>query len=385
MAVKERIDIVVPEGELSLNDERRVRLRRARGFDPTDRVPVALNVCQWVALAARGVSPGEYVRSPRDNLRQQLLNHKWRVENVRDDSPIPTTSITIVPDLGCLRGCEFEMEVTWPEDQPPKCTHPLTDPRQMDSLEVPDPAGGLNATKEEWRKEMLGALDGFDVRLNGERLAVEVGLGSFGGPIPSAFALCGSNLFLWMMTDPRRVHRLMDVVARSHVRVTRHFDELLGRPAEHPLGMGADSAELVGPEAFREFVVPYYLKVWESYPGPRGLHMCGKTDHLLEILRDELRIDSFDGFGFGVDRDNLAEAMAGRVVLTGGPSPMLVQSGPPEAIVEACVSDIRKLGARGGFILSCGGGAAPHTPPEHFSSMVEASRRAAARATPSCG
>ncbi len=226
-------------------------------------------------------------------------------------------------------------------------------------------------------KPVHDAAGNLDVRINGQPLSLEIGLGNFGGPVPSAFALCGSNLFLWMMSEPERIHRLMDITARSHINVTRYFDDQMGRPLSHPLMMGADTAELVSPDQYREFVVPYYLKVWEAYPGPRGLHMCGKTDHLLGILRDELEIDSFDGFGFGVDRRALAETMAGRVVLTGGPSPMLVQSGPVDAIIDACVSDVRKLGGEGGFILSCGGDAAPHTPPEHFDAMAEASRRAA--------
>ena len=148
----QRIDITVPEAELALNDEKAERLRRAHAFRPVDRVPVTVNANQWVGLAARGVSAGEYVRSPRDNLRQQVLNLKWRIENICDDSPVPTGKVTFSPDLGCLRGNEFPMEITWPEDQPPKCSHPLTEAGELDSLDVPDPAGGLNARKIEWRE-----------------------------------------------------------------------------------------------------------------------------------------------------------------------------------------------------------------------------------------
>ena len=106
--------------------------------------------------------------------------------------------------------------------------------------------------------------------------------------------------------------------------------------------------------------------------------MCGNTDHLIEVLRDDIGMTTFAGFGFGVDRDRLAGEMAGRVVLVGGPSPMLVQSGPVDEIMAACAVDIDKLGRRGGFIMTCGGDAAPHTPPEHFNAMVEASKLSAA-------
>ncbi len=112
----ERIDIVVDPAELSGNDEKRERLRRTRSFEPTDRVPVVINTNQWTALAGRERRFADYIRSSADNLREQILNAKWRVEQVKDDQPIPTEGLRFQPDLGCLRGVEFDMEITWPDD-----------------------------------------------------------------------------------------------------------------------------------------------------------------------------------------------------------------------------------------------------------------------------
>jgi len=375
MSQKERIDIVVPEAELERNDEKQERLKKTQAFERTDRVPVIIGPSQWVGLEARGKTAGDFVRGPVDNLREQILSKKWRIETIRDDQPIPTESLTFEPDLGCLRGVEFDMEIVWPDDQPPKCTHPLTAPEQIDSLDVPDPAGGLNAKRIEWYTAMRDAVDDFDVRLNGQPLAVNITLGQPGGPIPSAFALAGSNLFLWMMMEPERVHRLMEIVTDSFIRCTAFFDEMMGRDPKHPLGMGCDTGEMLSPELFVEFVVPYYLRVWREYEGPRGFHNCGKNEHLLDSIRDDLGINSHNGFGFCVDPELLAEKMAGRVVLSGGPDPVLVKSGPIEAIIEECVRYIRIVGTRGGYIFSTGGGIAPGTPLEHIHAMVEASRQ----------
>ncbi|KPK47988.1 MAG: hypothetical protein AMK72_07670 [Planctomycetes bacterium SM23_25] len=102
--MRERIDIVVPEAALAANHTKAERLRKTHAFEPTDRTPVVADIQQMTALGARACRFGRYVRSPRDNLREQILNHKWRIENVRDDQPIPTERLTIVPDLGCLRG-----------------------------------------------------------------------------------------------------------------------------------------------------------------------------------------------------------------------------------------------------------------------------------------
>ena len=373
--MRERIDIIVPEGELALNDERRERLDRTHAFQPTDRVPVVVSPNQWVILHARGKRPGDLVRSPVDNLREQILNEKWRIENVHDDRPVPTESLSFGPDLGCLRGVEFPMKITWPDDQPPKCEHPLKEPEQIDALEVPDPAGGLNATYIEWHRVMSEAAAEMDVRLNGEPLEIRVTLGRGGGPIPSAFALAGANLFLWMATDPDRVHRLMDIVTESHIRCIRFFDELMGRDPVHPQGMGADAAEMMSVAMFREFVVPYYLRVWERYPGPRALHNCGKNEHLLASFRDDLGITNYNAFGFSVDPEVIARELGGRVVMDGGPDPMLVKTGPREEIIAVCERYIRVLGTRGGYTLSDGTSTADATPVEHLHAMVEASKR----------
>ena len=133
---------------------------------------------------------------------------------------------------------------------------------------------------------------------------------------------------------------------------------------------------MLGPEAFREFVVPYYLDIWRAYPRPRTFHMCGKIDHLLDLLRDEMQIDHLAGFGFPVDRQVLAEKLSGRVVLSGGPHPVLIRDGPAERIVAECEDYIRTVGRRGGYILCGGCGSVPGTPVEHYGRMVEASKRA---------
>ncbi|MFW6039344.1 MAG: uroporphyrinogen decarboxylase family protein [bacterium] len=374
---RERIDIHVCEQRLAMNEERRARLEAVRRFEPVDHVPVQANVNQWYVLDQRGVSAGQYVSCPRENLRQQLLNHKWRLEQFDEDLPIPADVVTITPDLGCLRGTEFEMEVIWQEGQPPKCEHPLQAPEQVDALSVPDPAGGVNRIRLDWYRRMRDLAEEFNVRLNGERLEVRVSIGQPGGPIPAAYALAGDNLLLWLSVEPERAAKLLSITAESHINCIGYFDELCGRPTRHAVGMGCDIGEMLGPTMFRQFVVPAYERVWQAYPGRRSLHMCGDINHLFEALRDDLRIDELNGFGFPVDPAKMAEAWSGRVVMIGGPSPMLVKAGPSQRIVEESHRYIDCLNRRGGYILSLGGGAAVGTPVEHLRAMINAPRAVA--------
>lgn len=374
--MRERIDIVVPEAKLELNSAKRERLARTYRRETTDRVPVVVEPQLLACLHGRGARFGEMSAGPRNHLRGLILNHKWRIENVPDDLPIETECLTLEQDLGALRGAEFPMQIVFQEDDPPKTTHLLHEPEEIDRLAGPDPAGGYNRTRVEWFRAMAEMEGDFDVRLNGAPLPVHVTITHPGGPIPSAFALCGSNLFLWMATDPDRVTRLMGIVTESHLRCIAYIDAVSGADPHHPVSLGADAAELISPAAFREFVVPYYRRIWDAYPGPRDLHMCGKIDHLLEILRDDLQIDALNGFGFPTSRRRLGQTLAGRVLMRGGPHPLLIHDGPVDRILDECNDYITTVGARGGYILSDGFGLMPGTPPEHILAMIEASRRA---------
>jgi hypothetical protein len=377
--MKERIDIVVDEAVLAENEVKRRRLAQTYRLEATDRVPVVVDATFWTVLAARGVAFEEYARSPRHHLLHQILNFKWRVEHIRDDMPVETEKITFFPDFGALRGTEFPVEIEWQADQPAKSKHLLTEPEQIDHLTMPDPDGGLNAKKIEFYRGMRAALDDFDVRLNGQSLTVDVTLFQQGGSIPSAFALCGANLFLWMKTDPDRVHHLLDLVTNSHLNCIAFFDTLTGTDPDHFIWVGADAADMLSARSFREFVVPYYNRLWAHYPPPRIFHMCGRINHLLEVIRDELRVDRLDGFGFPVDRQLLEKHWAGRLVMRGGPHPMLIHAGPSEAIVRECEAYIRTAGCKGGYILAEGFGLMPGTPPEHIAAMVQASKNCAGR------
>src|SRR5512140_1207011 len=137
--MKQRIDIVVPDSVLAENGVRKERLARTYAMQPTDRTPVVVEATFWGALWARGVRFEEFMRSPRHHLLHQILNYKWRCEQIHDDLSIETEKLVSQPDFGALRGNEFPIEVEWQPDQPAKSIHLLTEPEQIDSLGLPDP------------------------------------------------------------------------------------------------------------------------------------------------------------------------------------------------------------------------------------------------------
>jgi hypothetical protein len=373
--MKERIDIVVADSVLEENGATKVRYDKTLRFEPTDRAPVFAGFYMRSLLEGSGGKFSDLRKNPHEHLRTMIFSRKWRIENVRDDWPIDTKSLIIEPNFGAIRGVEFPIEIIWHGEDTPKSSHPLKEVEDIDKLEIPSPDCGLNAKRIEYYKGMLELVDEFDIRLNGEPLQLKVDLNHPGGPIPSAYALCGSNLFLWMLLDPERVHRLMDITTRSHLQVIEYFDELTGREPGHWVWAGCDTGEMISSDMFSEFVVPYYLKIWEKQGRPRMFHMCGKIDHLLDIILDDLEIDILEHFGFPTDRKLLGEKYSGRVVMRGGPHPALIKDGPVEKIIPECEDYIRTLGRKGGFILAEGATIVPGTPLNHIDAMVEASKR----------
>ena len=372
---KERIDVIVPMDVLDQNAEKATRLEKTHRFEATDRAPVVVDEQIWALLDGSGQTFSTFTDNPRAQLRSHLLNFKWRSENIHDDLPIETQTLVVQPHFGSIRGTEFPINVHWMGDDPPKSEHLITSVEQMDALVVPEPDGGMNAMIIEWYQAMRDMAGDFDLRLNGEPIEIEVTVNHPGGPIPSAFALCGPNLFLWMAIDPERVHKLMEVVTKSHQQCIQYFDELVGRDSDHPIWLGCDTGEMISGKMFREFVVPYYVKIWEQYPRPRVFHMCGNINHLLDIIRDEMEINYMDGFGFPVQPDKLQMAWSGRVVMRGGPHPALIHDGPEEAIRAECEHYLRTVGSQGGYVLSEGNGIMPKTPYQHIEAMLEASKQ----------
>jgi hypothetical protein len=365
------IPIQCPPPRLEKNEENRQRLTACRRFEPTDRVPVLFSISTRYVFQERGQELGDFYENPRTQLEQQLLNQKWLIEHAIDDRIIDTTAITVAPTLSTLRGGYYDVQIKWFNDGSAAAIPILHRPEDIDALEVPGVDNGPYGRMVAWYHEMAEMAAEYEVTLNGEPLEVRVTVGSGGGPIPDAYALAGENLFMWMLSDPGRVHRLMDVMAETFIQFQRYVRDLRGDSYRN-LGMGCDAGEMVSADMFREFVVPYYLRCYDAFSGTRGLHMCGRINHLIPVLAEDLRITHLNGFGFPTDPKLLAKWMGGKTVMVGGLNPVVLLEGPIEAIKGECYRYMDAFAPCGGYILMDGNNVAPGTPLEHMAAVVEA-------------
>ena len=100
--------------------------------------------------------------------------------------------------------------------------------------------------------------------------------------------------------------------------------------------------------------------------------MCGNTDHLLKYLVEDLRIDEFFGFGWQVDKSNLAKIMGGRVVLAGNISPINILQGTPKTVRNEALECLKTFAPYKGYILVDGANIPPGSPMENVNAIYEA-------------
>lgn len=372
------IEIDCPPERLEQNAAKRRRRNACANFEPVDRTPVVFSISSRYLFRARGVEMGDYYQNPRSQLEHQLLNQKWLIENAVDDRIIDQSTITVAPDLSTVRGGYFPIAIRWFNDGTASTVPFLRTPQDIDTLEVPAPSAGAYGMMIEWYHRMREMADGYRVLLNGAPLQIKVSVGSGGGPIPDAYALAGQNLFLWMVQEPDRVHRLLEIVTAAFINLQKVVRDLRGDTYEN-LGLGADAAEMLSPGMFEEFVVPYYLRCYDAFPGHRGLHNCGRIDHLIPLIAQQLRITHLNGFGFPTDPRLLAEWMGGKTVMAGGLNPILLLQGPTEAIKREVFRYLEILSPYGGYILQDGNNVAPGTPTARLAAVVEAAEEFARR------
>ena len=126
-----------------------------------------------------------------------------------------------------------------------------------------------------------------------------------------------------------------------------------------------DLAAYLSADTWQNVLLPYNKRLRDHFDWA-SLHMCGHTDHLLEIFTKELGINEYQGFGWEVNLDKVAEIMGGKVVLLGNVNPLLIAEGTPDQVKQATRQVIEKLAPCGGLIIQDGNNIAPGSPVENI-------------------
>ncbi|KPJ57818.1 MAG: hypothetical protein AMS16_00665 [Planctomycetes bacterium DG_58] len=117
---------------------------------------------------------------------------------------------------------------------------------------------------------------------------------NYEGPVTTAALLMGQDFFTLPWDDPARAHKLMAFVTQSMIHYTRILAEHQGRALSGWVSNPDDFAGMFPPSIFREFVLPYWQKLYEGLEAThRGLHSELLREEHLPFL-EEAKIDTFD-------------------------------------------------------------------------------------------
>ena len=362
-------------------EARRERVETVRRFKQPDRVPVIPALAHRFLIPKVGTPFRDYYTDPETMLRTQILAQKWLMENVRTDA----YSIT-GPWVGAWTDFQnaFEagslgVEVIFPDDDipwvGPGWVGADEDLRRLEAMDFIH--SGLNAKQIAYRKAMIDVAEKYPVRFKGGPVFYPGAAPSLthttDGPFGVAGDLMGqTDLFVAAADRPEFVKELLRIVTDKLIAYLDFCWEEENLPAPRDLAWSDDLAVSLSAETYSEIALPYQKKIRDHFDGRHSFHMCGKSDHLLGIFVDELRIDEFQGFGYEVDLELVASVMGGKVVLLGNVNPMLIRTGTPAQVREATRRVIEVLAPRRGFIVQDGSNIPPGSPLENINAMMEA-------------
>lgn len=373
----EVIEINVPIEEIYAREE---RITKTKSFETTDRVPVVPAINYRFLLPAIGVRFQDYYNDPEVMLRSQILGQKWLMENVKTDAYSITgawvggwtdfQNATEASAMGC--------EVIFPDDDIPVVREDgwIRDEKDLHRLESMDTVNnGLNARQILFRSAMMKIAEKYPVRFQGgpvfypgENPALTH---TSNGPFTNAAYLMGSNeAFTAILERPDFMRELLRIIVDKTIAWLDFCWSEEGLESRD-FAWTDDLAAYLSAESWIDVLLPFNQRLREHFEWA-SMHMCGHTNHLLELFTNKLKINEYQGFGWQVDLDKIAEIMGGKVVLLGNVNPLIISDGNPEEVKLATRQVIEKLAPCKGLIIQDGNNIAPGSPLENINGMMEA-------------
>jgi hypothetical protein len=352
----------------------RARMEAARRFDveTDDRTPVLLPVDNEYLLPRLGIGFPDFYDDPEFQLYYELLKWQWLLENLEDDRLIEE-ELEVYPDFGgvTIAGIFDMAHILWQENRPPYTVPWLESARDVARLKLPHPTDNMGGRKLSYMEEMQFLTGKFHVRLQGEPILPRVSAGWHRGPLAAALDMAGDQIFQWAEDEPNALHDLMAMITETYVEYERITRQLIEAEMEDAYVVH-DGAEALSPEAYREFVMPYSMRIYDAFPGQRNLRLRGDINELLEVLPEE-GPTYLSGYGPRVDNTYLAETLGGNAVLQGNVDPELLLTGTVDEVKQAAWDVLEAFVEVGGLVLSSGGSVLFDTPVENLNALVYAS------------
>ena len=328
----------------------RKRLEAFEKFEKPDRIPLILGLEIRFFLYQRNVSFSDFFSSPENMVLHQVMNKKWRLENIKDDCQCQPV-IEVFPDFqNTTTAGIFSDNITWHKDNPPRFSPILLKVSNIDKLTpIKD---SIAVKKIKYAEKMKKIAQDYNVTINGRKIPVRVAPGYQEGVVTAAIDLAGENLLVWSLEYPQKVKKLCEIITEESIKFEKNIRKLTDYLLEGS-GQSTDGAEMFSPHMFEEIFVPYLNDWYDEFGGARRIHHCGESEHLWEIYRDKVKFTHFDGFSYNCNRKKIREFLGNRVHLMGNINPFVFVKNGKE-IINECRDVLENFGDLKGFVLMDG-------------------------------
>ena len=347
----------------------------ARGvFRYVDRVPVGFCLVPRYFAPLFHIPYNAIFQNVKEHYYWQLQFLKYRIENIPEDTACIGPSLWVGPYFdNVLDSAAFGAEIIWPENETLQSRPVITSVEQMDRYAMPAPGTGLWARCIEWSQQMREFARNTKLTFRGVEGQVQVGSPGISGLSPHMIAidLVGHEFYCWQVEYPEACHRFLDRITNALVAAQKHFLGLENRVWSGIGGIAEDTATIMSPDMFKEFCIPYAARLFDASRA-RGVHMCGRSEHLHRALIDDLHMTSFDLFGYQVAPAVAARNLGGKTLLWGNINPMLMLHGSKAEVKQAAREALEAMAPCGGLLLGDGANVCPGTPVENLAALTEA-------------
>ena len=245
-------------------------------------------------------------------------------------------------------GCEVSFSK---ENLPTVISHPVGSASDVAKLRVPDPS-------KDGRMHVI--LDTIK-RIGNHYTMIKVAVVT--GPFTLAAHLAGTALYLDLRKNTQKVEAVLDF----SLKVASRYARELTRAGADMILLAEPVSSQLSPRDYETFSLPRTREFISDLGRPCILHMCGKTDHLLEkMCNSGAAVLSIDD----IDIRRAVDTVPKEIVLAGNISTASFGIGSPEGIKEETSQLLNVVRSRKEFIIAPGCDLAPNTPLENILSFV---------------
>jgi uroporphyrinogen decarboxylase len=313
----------------------------------------------WIAAREAGVSMDKFRSNPLEISRAFLES----VERYRFDG------ILVDIDTATLAGA-VGVPVDFPTFEPARCLAGcLNDLEEVEGL--PPPQVGDYTVVNVWLEavERLVAAVGDEVLIRGNC-----------DQAPFSLASMMRSPGNWMMDllDEEHLGRVFELLEYCTVATTQ-FIELMAQAGAHVVSNGDSPAgpELISPQMYREFALPFEQRVVEVAHAarvPYVLHICGDTEPILDDMVDS-EADGLE-LDYKTDPQIAHDKMRDVATFFGNLDPSGVLAvGSGQLVEEKTIGLLRLFSDTPRFVLNAGCAIPPETPSKNIKTMIATARR----------